>query len=740
MYNIVMILEAADAQNGGYMADPRINPTNPNNRQPMGNGSQISGRNNPGQTARSVGQLSSYGVARSGMNQIRQGDIVKGEISDLRNNEITITMENNTVIKGQIADSSSLSIGQTAAFRMSTVSPTGLFMEVLPNSFTQTELTMINKALDEAGLPSTERNQAAVKALMDNLLPINKQSIQHLMQQAYDYGTEDMETLCLMNRKHLEITPDSVAQFSSYRNGQHQLLSRADAFASQLPQLLEALSENGPSNAVASFGERLLSITLSGPDLSAISGADSPSGQMISQLNAADLEAIREMLANTPLNEDQLQMLQNGTLSGRDALVLLRDAFATGTLNLPEGCSEAEMMAKMNEITQTLGLSSPSELASPETAGTLSALTEDAAQTETDQEQAALEQNAALAAEGDTENSSFSLAGKFFHNLSDAAKNSFQTLNQNLNQILTTREGSFSVTHTPSVIDTLLNSAAANGREQDALFTYLSSEERSTLLDSLDSLSLSATMKEGILSGEASTREVTAAIHNMIPQSDPDAIQQLFQSAVFQKLFTHSLMENFTVTPGQLAKNGEMDSFYRKMESQMDSFEKLINSTLSGNDARQFSDQAHDMQSNIDFMKSLNEVFGYMQLPLKLQNQNAHGDLYVYTQKEKLKRQQDKISLLLHLEMDHLGTVNIRLEKDKQNIDANFTLDNQDSIQLIERNTHMLQDSLTENGYTCHIQVQPLEKEETPVQDFLNSKVTTASTREMKRFSFDIRA
>ena len=172
----------------------------------------------------------------------------------------------------------------------------------------------------------------------------------------------------------------------------------------------------------------------------------------------------------------------------------------------------------------------------------------------------------------------------------------------------------------------------------------------------------------------------------------------------------------------------------------MDSFEKLINSSLSGNDARQFSDQAHDMQGNIDFMKSLNEVFGYMQLPLKLQNQNAHGDLYVYTQKEKLKKQQDKISILLHLEMDHLGTLNIRLEKDKQNIDANFMLDNQDSIQLIERNTHMLQDSLNANGYTCHIQVQPQEKEETPVQDFLNSKVTTASTREMKRFSFDIRA
>ena len=99
--------------------------------------------------------MSSYGVAKSGMNQIRQGDVIRGEISDLRNNEITITLENNTLIKGQIADSSSLSIGQTAAFRLSSVSPSGVMLDAIPNSYTETELTLINKALNEASLPAT---------------------------------------------------------------------------------------------------------------------------------------------------------------------------------------------------------------------------------------------------------------------------------------------------------------------------------------------------------------------------------------------------------------------------------------------------------------------------------------------------------------------------------------------------------------------------------------------------------
>lgn len=726
------------------MANPRINPSNSNqnSRQAMSTGHQVNTRSNPGQITRSAGQLSSYGVARSGMNQIREGDIVRGEISDLRNNEITITLENNTLIKGQIADSSSLSIGQTAAFRMNTVSPTGLFIEAIPNSFTETELTLINKALDEAGLPATERNQSAVKALMDNLLPINKQSIQHLMQQAYDFSTEDMETLCIMNRQHLEITRDNVAQLSNYRNQQYQLLNKMQSFSQQLPELLDALAENGPSKAVAEFGEQLLSIALAGEQ----SGTSTTASLTLSSLSSSDLNALMEMLSETPLTDSQLQMLQTGSLSQRDALMLLRDAVAAGTLNLPENCSQAELAAKMNEITLALGLPDTISLTDTGNASTLSELTgtsplpDDAGPAPLPDSHAAGE-DTSQSATTDTGNSAFSLAGKLFHNLSDAARTSFQTFNQNLNQMLaSSANGSIAVTHTPSVIDTMLSSITANGREQGALFTYLTHQERTQLADCLRTLPVSSRLTEKILSGEAATREVFTAIRNLIPHSDSSAIEQLFQSDAFQRLFTQAMMESFTITPRRLAKKGEMAHFYQKLELQMDSFEKLINTALSGDDSRQLADQAHDMKSNIDFMKALNETFGYMQLPLKLQNQNTHGDLYVYTQKEKLKKHPDKISLLLHLEMDHLGTMDIRLEKDKQNIDARFTLDDHSSIQLIERNTHMLQDSLNEKGYTCNIQVQPKETEENPIQDFLNTKITTTATKEMKRFSFDIRA
>lgn len=738
------------------MADPIITSTNTGNRRNNMaiNSQQAAARNNPGQVGRSVGQMSSYGVARSGMNQIRQGDVIRGEISDLRNNEITITLENNTLIKGQIADSSSLSIGQTAAFRLSSISPSGLLLDAIPNSYTETELTLINKALEEASLPATERNQSAVKALMDNLMPINKQSIQQLMQQAYDLGTDDMETLCLMNRKQYPVTADSVAQFGAYRNGAHSLLSRAETFATQIPQLLETLSENGPSNIVAMFGEKLLAIAL--PEN--VSPSDIPT---IADLSEQEFTALKELLSETPMTEEQLQQFQTGTMSQKDAALLIQKAITDNTITLPESCPDAELQAKSEEILQLLQPQSDASGNTSNGSATLGTLASEAgasidntvhpddpaaadAGLDTDTADISGKDAEALlsGAAGETENTEAnasvrSFAGRFFHNLSDAAKTSFQNINE---MLAAPHESSANVTHTPAVIDTLLNNITSYGREQDQLFTIFNPQKRTELARHLQNMSVDRETITHVLSGDATAEETLTTIKNAISHSDSAAVQKLFQTEAFQKLFHSILMENFTITPHKLAKNGEMNSFYDSMEQKMNSFETLINSTLSGDDSGHLSGQAHDMQSNIDFMKSLNEAFAYMQLPLKLQNQNAHGDLYVYTNKDKLKQNPQKLSLMLHLEMDHLGTVNVRLEKDHQNIKADFHLDQEASLHLIERNTHLLQDSLAEKGYTCQIQVQPLTQNETPVQDYLNAKVTPSASHEMKRFSFDIRA
>ncbi|MDE6567263.1 MAG: hypothetical protein K2K70_05985, partial [Lachnospiraceae bacterium] len=309
------------------MEQPRITPMNTNqasgNRQQQVNrgttGQAANGsRNAPATSAPNVQNARQYGVARAATN-LSLGDVIRGEISDLSGGEITITLENNTMIRGQISDSSMLSIGQTAAFRLSSLTPQGVLIEPVGN-YTETELSLINKALENANLPLSEHNQSAVKALMDNMMPINRESIQKLMQQAYDNKTTDMNTLALMNKLMMRVTPESIAAFTNYRSGTDMLAVQLQNYSSEIPALLSALAEHGSADAVAQFGETLLQITMP-PDQT------DPSLMLtIGSLSAEEQAELKQLLSGTAMTEETMESLENGTLSLRDALTMIRDA------------------------------------------------------------------------------------------------------------------------------------------------------------------------------------------------------------------------------------------------------------------------------------------------------------------------------------------------------------------------------------------------------------------------------
>ena len=703
------------------------------NRQQAQRRAAGSGNSAAQNASRTVGSTSNYGVARNA-SALHIGDVLRGEITDLRNNQISITLEDNTIVRAQIPDSASYSIGQFGSFRLTEISGGTIYLENITAGYSDTELTLINKALDEANLPTTAHNQATVKALMDNLLPINRESIQQLMQQAYDYDTTDMNTLAVMKRLMMKMDTDSVTQFSNYRNDNYQLLERLQNFSKDIPSLLSALSENGPANAVANFGKSLLSIGLS--------SSNTAPQATIAGLPPQVQDDIVKMLANAPLTEDTIMQLNERTLSLQDALTLVRDAALEGSLTLPKENTPAMLAEQINQINQIL---EPTATDTP-------VITEDfvksvvtlnpeadleAADELTAQNQATTDTVAEESTQTSVKNEGrFAFAGKFLQSLSENAKTLTDTLNGAL------RSAAAGDTITPKqnqTINALTQAYEKFARNNDLLSSYLPASERNDLIDHLQNFPVSRNMLMKIASGEATTKEVLTVINNTISLTDSQEVQKLFQSTAFEKLFARELQSSWTMTPEQLAQDNVSD-FYNKMRQQMEQYHSLIRNTLSGSDSQEMSSLAHDIESNISFMKTLNDTFSYFQLPLKLPSQDAHGDLYVYSRKERLRQNPEKASVLLHLNLEHLGQIDIKLDKNKNDIAANFSLNDKESVQLFRVNADMLKSALNMQGYSCMMQIQEKEQPSPTVDDFINTKVNTHATAEMKRFSFDIRA
>ncbi len=734
------------------MDNPKINPLNP---RAAGAGTpqarqQAAGRQSASsvQANTSARAAKDFGVVRS-PERLYEGDIIRGEVSDLSNNDITITLEDNTILRAKITGNPVISIGQTAAFKLGGVSGGNILLEAIKNSFTETELTIINKALDEAGLPSTKHNQSAVKALMDNMLPINKESIQHLMQQSYDYKTNDMDTLAIMNRLMMDITPDTVKQFSSYMNGTHQLLGMIQDFAKDIPALLNTLAEGGASSTLSAFGERMLSIALYGSTGAQDSQAD------ISQLSTGQMQELMEMLSKTPLTEDTIAQLKNGTLTVHDALSLIRDAITQGTVKMPEGITQEDIKGQLFIINMALGQGDGEEAVIKQTQDIIDNMQEAVSVTENTEEtidgsgketvpgklpgqEEITEEQTAQDNNGKT-GIRFNFAGKLLQTITETARNS---INNTLNflQQAPGRPDRLAQEGTGTIINTLADLYSKESRESDSLGSFLTAEERNGLLSKASSLPLSKSFINRVISGEATAKETITVIKNIIPLAEPSTVQEIFSSHVFGNILNRFLQSSWTLTPDKLKKDGEISSFYDKMKTQLKQFEGLIQTALSGEDSDNMGRSARDMENNIEFMKTLNETFSYLQMPLKLQNQDAHADLYVYTQKEKLKRNPDKVHVLLHLTLGHLGDIDIYLDKDKNDINAKFSLEDTHAIDLIKTNSGMLKDALAGQGYSCQVSVTQAGAVKNTVNEFIDARINTSATADMKRFSFDIRA
>jgi flagellar hook-length control protein FliK len=142
------------------------------------------------------------------------------------------------------------------------------------------------------------------------------------------------------------------------------------------------------------------------------------------------------------------------------------------------------------------------------------------------------------------------------------------------------------------------------------------------------------------------------------------------------------------------------------------------------------------LQDNLQFMKDLNNLFLYLQLPIRFKEQDVHGDLYVFTRKNQKHYDTERLNVLLHLDMTHLGFVDIHLFMSNRQVKAIFYLE-KSSEQLIAKNMHELIDVLNDKGYQLEASTQVSDSKPDFINDILQNDAPSSNTH---RYSFDIRA
>ena len=137
----------------------------------------------PQSTAQSGTAASKRTTFSSGKDTVSltKGEVVKGEVTDLRSNEVTIRLEDGKTLHAKLSTAMELSIGQEAEFFVQETNDVLITLKLLSDGDTSFAEAAIDKALEASGFPKSAHAADIVRSLLDAGLPANKEMIQKMI-------------------------------------------------------------------------------------------------------------------------------------------------------------------------------------------------------------------------------------------------------------------------------------------------------------------------------------------------------------------------------------------------------------------------------------------------------------------------------------------------------------------------------------------------------------------------------
>lgn len=651
-----------------------------------------------GQSAQSTA-AEGTGAVQKELQQLSKGTVFEGTITDVKDGQVQLKLSNGQSIRAQLEPGVQVRMGEPVLFEVKSNQDGRIMLRQVPvnSQFNPT----LSRALSAAGLPVNQRNLDLVDLLMKNQLPINRESLTGMMRQLLRYPDASPQTLIQMQKLGFPLNQDSIAQFEAYKAGEHALVDRFSQLMEQLPELIGTGSDS--ADRMIEIQNQLLDLLEVGMGNSAnpeevAGGMSEAAGNVPGAAGGMSETAGSVPGAAEGMPGDGLVPGAAGGMAGADGNV---PGAAEGMPGAAGGMSEAAgSVPGAAGSTQGQGEAAgrPERLA-------VGGNGMDAAAG--DHMTAALDGmtpagGEAAAAAGD------STAGGTLASSPEAAGRLGEE---------TPQAGG------PKTLGEFLSQADFKGLQQQ--------------LKQIPALEADGRIfSQGELNRNLNAGELLQYIRQNLSAAgaaDDDGIKELFKGKEYKSLLKQVMSEQWLLEPQQVAKKETVEQLYERINRQMAKLEQFLQN--AGKEAPAASRQVSQVRGNLELMNQINQLYNYVQLPLKLHGQNAHSDLYVYTNKKKLQDPEGELSALLHLELDHLGTTDVQVKLLGNGVTANFFLSDEPALQLVCQHADELAKRLEQKGYRCSMQFERQVQEMDFVEDFLERE---APVGQLSRYSFDV--
>lgn len=552
------------------------------------------------------------------LSSLQTGNVFEGTVTDISDGQVLLTLANGEKISARLEGQIQLRLNQAMFFEVKSNTQTQIAIKPYLNGDSSNPTLL--KALMQAGMGVTTDNLEMVRTMMEEQLPIDKNSLNQMMRQLAMFPKAAPSVIAQMNKLGIPVTEANVQQFSNYKADTAAIMKELENVLEQLPKSIAG--EGDTAGQMTAKNMQLMDILFG--------------GETIEQSQDAGAKA-QELLAKT----------------------------ADGSVTIKSGEQQAADIAK--ELQQILSTA------------------EDGMQ------------QTSAAGEGIQQ--------------ADAAKQA---------------EGRQMPAATQGSLGEILGKEGAASLEQQ--LKALETDGKQVLFD-----------KNGNLNTGMSAEEFLKNLNQLFKENEfpqKEALFKLFSGKEYQTIFKKAVENQWYLEPQETGSKETVEKLYNRLQTQMNRLDEFIKQAGSGTEGLQKA--VADVRGNIEFMNQINQIYNFVQLPLKMNGQNVNSELYVYTNKKNPRDMDGELSAFLHLDMDHLGSTDISVKIKGTAVKTNFYMADDASYELILAHAEELAERLENKGYQCQIEVKSEEKDMDFVEDFLKHDMPSAG--KVYRYSFDVRA
>ena len=218
---------------------------------------------------------------------------------------------------------------------------------------------------------------------------------------------------------------------------------------------------------------------------------------------------------------------------------------------------------------------------------------------------------------------------------------------------------------------------------------------------------------------------------------DIPLLRSILHNSKVAELPEKLLADRWSIKPEDVESPEKVEELYQKLGKQLKGLSNLLEENgQRGSSAYQ---NVTNLSQNVDFLQQINQTYAYIQLPLHLrQGEHKTGELFVYTNKKNLARKDGQVSALLHLDMEHLGPLDVYVALKDTKVSTKFYVQNDAILDYLEANMDVLTERLQKRGYDCkcettlHTELQQTAQAMTPL-------LKTEGSVPVAQYAFDVR-